>query len=231
MTEYLKQALSTSRVVPALRGLSATEAHGIAETFLQFGVSVLEVPVRTTDPAFSPIETQALEALEVLLDAFRDKAVIVAGTVTRDSDLDTLQHLGVSACLSLNLQTDLVQNAVRRGMDFIPGVETVTEAIEATRAGAVGLKLFPAVMREPDGGTSVRLTPGYVSYLCRFLSLPVMPSGNAFEQGIAAAYLRSGAIAINVGAQLYQPGISLEELSRRLGELARQLEGSERPVS
>jgi len=200
------------------------EAHGVAETFLQFGVSVLEVPLRTKNPAFSPIEAEAIEVLKVLLRSFGDKAVIVAGTVTNESDLDSLQDLGLTTCLSLNLQTDLVQRAVERGMDFIPGVETVTEAIAATRAGAAGLKLFPAVIREPDGGSSVRLTPGYVNYLCRFLSLPVIPSGNAFEDGIAAAYLRSGAIALNVGAQLYEPGISLEALRKRFGALARQLE-------
>ena len=161
--------------------------------------------------------------LKLLLKTFSDRAVIVAGTVTSDSDLDSLQQLGITTCLSLNLQTELVQHAVERGMDFIPGVETVTEAIAAVRAGAAGLKLFPAVIREPDGGSSVRMTPGYVNYLCRFLSLPVIPSGNAFEGGIAAAYLNSGAIAVNVGAQLYQPGISLEILRMRVEVITDQL--------
>src|SRR5690606_11994809 len=105
---------------------------------------------------------------------------------------------------------------------FFPGVETVTEAIAATKAGASGLKLFPAVIREPDGGTSVRITPGFINYLCRFLPIPIIPSGNSFDNGIASAYLRSGAIAVNVGAQLYEPSISTELLEQRFSELARQ---------
>jgi 2-dehydro-3-deoxyphosphogalactonate aldolase len=223
MNEGLKIALSTTPIIPALRGLTVHDAIGVAETFLHFGVSVLEVPLRTTDPAFSPIEVEALEVLKLLLKTFGDRAVIVAGTVTSDDDLDSLQQLGITTCLSLNLQTELVQQAVERGMDFIPGIETVTEAIAAVRAGAAGLKLFPAVIREPDGGSSVRMTPGYVNYLCRFLSLPIIPSGNAFDGGIAAAYLNSGAIAVNVGAQLYQPGISLEILRTRVEAITCQL--------
>lgn len=224
MNESLERALSSTHVIPALRGLTAQEALGVSETLLRLGVTVLEVPLRTRDPAFSPIDPEALKVLKLLVAEFKTQAIIVAGTVTRDSDLDIVQELGISTCLSLNLQTDLVQHAVERGLDFIPGVETVTEAIAATRAGAAGLKLFPAVIREPDGRTSVRITPGFVSYICKFISVPVIPAGNSFDDGIAAAYLQSGAIAVNVGAQIYQPGISLEVLQQRFGALANQFE-------
>lgn len=220
MRETLKVALSGMRLIPALRGLPTKEALGVAETLVGLGATVLEIPLRTKDPAFSPIDAEALGSLKLLVAAFDSRVTIVAGTVMNVSDLEIVQDLGVHTCLSLNLQTDLVERAVERGMAFIPGVETITEAIAATKAGAAGLKLFPAVIREPDGGTSVRVTPGFVAYLCRFLSIPIIPAGNSFENGIAAAYLRSGALAVNVGAQLYEPGISLGALQERFNLLA-----------
>lgn len=224
MNDNFARALSITRIIPALRGITAAEVPSVAETLLEFGVTVLEVPLRTKDPAFSSIEDDALKSLEKLVENYASSATIVAGTVTNDRDLDVLQNIGVTNCFSLNLQPELIEHAVRCGMNFVPGVETVTEAIAATRAGAVGLKLFPAVVREPDGQTSVRLTPGFVSYLCRFMSVPIIPAGNAFDNGIAGAYLRAGAIALNIGAQLYQPGVSMESLRNRLVALISQFE-------
>lgn len=222
--DQLMRALSSMPVVPALRGITLKEARIVAETLIRLGVKVLEVPLRTKNPAFSAIEPDALEVLKFFNTEYQNEAVVVAGTVMNHDDLDVLQKLGVNTCMSLNLQTDLVKDAAERGLYFFPGVETVTEAIAATKAGASGLKLFPAVIREPDGGTSVRITPGFVSYLCRFLPIPMIPSGNSFDNGMASAYLKSGATAVNIGAQLYEPAISAETLEQRFFELMRQFD-------
>lgn len=214
-------ALTKAPIIPALRGLTSHDAVSVADTLCELGATVLEVPLRTKNPAFSDVEQEAVKALSIILEQ-RPQVFVAAGTVMRKSDIDLLSDLGVKLCLSLSLSPSIVEYSASKGIEMIPGVETMTEVIEASRAGAAGLKLFPATIKEPNGGQSVRLTPGFVSYLARFVSLPLIPAGNAFGDGLAKSYLECGAKAVNVGAQLFEPGIELHVLRERYLSLSSQ---------
>lgn len=213
MRSTLDDALRRQPFIPALRGLSADEALAIAGLMMDQGVTVLEVPLRTKDPFKSPIDQDALRALTLLQEQMGHTAVVIAGSILRSEDVDVIQDIGVRCCFSLVCQPEVIRYAASREIDFVPGVDTVTEAIAAAASGAAALKLFPAVIREPDGTVTVRITPGYVEYLSRFLSLPLIPAGNMYTQTIASEYLRAGAAGLNVGAQVFRPDSSREELA------------------
>jgi 2-dehydro-3-deoxyphosphogalactonate aldolase len=219
MTAEWFYRLKQCSLIPALRGLTSTDAVAVVEALLDAGITVLEVPLRTRNPTSSPIDQEALKVLSILSKGYGDRATVAAGTVMNNSDLQILDDLGVRVCFSLCLRCDVVALAAARGIEFIPGVETVSEVLAAIDAGAAGVKLFPATIKESDGNTTVRITPGYVNYLSRFITDPIIPAGNAFQDDLWSRYIASGAAAINIGSQLYEAGISLHELTDRFQRL------------
>ncbi len=132
-----------------------------------------------------------------------------------NEDLSTLQSLGVKVCLSPGLNQDVVKEANSLGISFIPGVETFSESMTAISAGAKGLKMFPSFFYEPNGDVTLRISPGYVQYLAKFVSCPIFMSGSVDINDLPLSYLTAGATGFNIGAQIYQPNIDLKELAAR----------------
>jgi 2-dehydro-3-deoxyphosphogalactonate aldolase len=83
------------------------------------------------------------------------------------------------------------------GMASYPGVMTPTEAFAALRAGADGLKLFPAALVGPDGLKALRaVLPRETEVLAVGGAGP-----DTFGRWIAA-----GADGFGIGSALYAPG-------------------------
>ncbi|MDD7887867.1 bifunctional 4-hydroxy-2-oxoglutarate aldolase/2-dehydro-3-deoxy-phosphogluconate aldolase [Flavivirga sp. 57AJ16] len=215
-TRNFLDALKEMPIVPALRGLKETEAKQVGQTLLDSGITIFEVPIRTGNAAFSEIDTESLKCIEILIDSFGKYVNISAGTVMNISDLEILAQYGINSCLSIYLNDKLLQDAKKREFTFLPAVETITEAITASKLGANGLKIFPSVFKEADGHLNIYHSPGYIKYLSKFVSCPIIPSGNAFNKSLIKNYLSSGAKGINIGSQIYERNISLKELEIRI---------------
>jgi 2-dehydro-3-deoxyphosphogalactonate aldolase len=82
-------------------------------------------------------------------------------------------------------------------MVCLPGVLSPSEAFAALRAGAHGLKLFPAEMTPPPVVKALRaVIPPQV---------PLLPVGGVTPQNLAA-YRAAGASGAGLGSALYRPG-------------------------
>jgi 2-dehydro-3-deoxyphosphogalactonate aldolase len=208
-------AIASMPIIVALRGIQENEVNDVGKVLIDNGITVLEVPIRTKNAALSSLDANAIRSLNKVIEIYGEKAFVAAGTVMRVEDLSILIKAGIKVCLSPILNTDIVSEASNLGLSFIPGVETVSEAMSAITSGAKGLKLFPSVYCEPNGNVTVRHSPGYVRYLSKFVSCPIFPSGDAFLNDLPASYLAAGAAGINVGAQLYEPHIDIKELAAR----------------
>jgi 2-dehydro-3-deoxyphosphogalactonate aldolase len=215
MSLELETALASMPVLPALRGITPEEVDIVAETLLGYGITALEVPIRTKNAAVSGIDADAIKSLERLKKYVGNRAHVAAGTVMQLDDLIVLRKIGVTSCLSISLNPAVVAEATRMGMAFFPAIETVSEATAAISAGARGLKIFPAAFREPDGTITERHTPGYIRYLSKFFTCPIVVSGELMIPGLPAKYLAAGATAINLAGQLYEPKIDRKELAAR----------------
>jgi 2-dehydro-3-deoxyphosphogluconate aldolase / (4S)-4-hydroxy-2-oxoglutarate aldolase len=120
-------------------------------------------------------------------------ALIGAGTVRSDAELDAAEEAGAQFVVAPGLNPALLEAAQRRGLVMLPGVFTATEIDLALRLGAEALKLFPA---EPSG-------PGYLaSMLQPFPGARLVPTGG-ISAGNAAAYLTAGAAAVAMGSSLF----------------------------
>ena len=137
--------------------------------------------------------------LEGAADAIRrvrrdhPKALVGAGTVRSDAELDAAAEAGAQFLVAPGLNPALLEAARRRGIVMLPGVFTATEIDLALRLGARALKLFPA---EPSG-------PDYLaSMLQPFPEVRLVPTGGISSLN-AVAYLKAGAAALAMGSSLF----------------------------
>ena len=137
--------------------------------------------------------------LEGAADAIRrvrrdhPKALVGAGTVRTDAELDAAAEAGAQFLVAPGLNPALLEAARRRGIVMLPGVFTATEIDLALWLGARALKLFPA---EPSG-------PDYLaSMLQPFPEVRLVPTGGISSLN-AVAYLKAGAAALAMGSSLF----------------------------
>jgi 2-dehydro-3-deoxyphosphogalactonate aldolase len=181
-------------LVAILRGLRPEEAEAIVGVLIEEGLEAIEIPLNSPDP-FASIETAARLAPKGVL--------IGAGTVLTVEEVDLLNYAGGRLMVSPNVDPQVIARAARHGMVTMPGVLTPTEAFAALKAGASGLKFFPANLLGPAiiQAISVVLPPGTV----------VGAVGGVGENEFAA-YARAGIRTFGLGSSLYRPGATAAEV-------------------
>ncbi len=126
-------------VVPVLTIERVADAAPLARALVRGGLPVLEVTLRT--PA-------ALEAISVIAREV-DGAVVGVGTVLDARQLDDALRAGARFAVSPGCTRALAEAVLARNVPFLPGVQTVSEALEAAALGFGVMKFFPA---EAAGG-------------------------------------------------------------------------------
>ena len=206
-------AIGAMPIIASLRGIPESDAIDVGRVLVECGITVFEVPVRSRQTLFSDMESGALLSLKKLLDVYGRDVHVCAGTITRSEDLTILREIGMSVCLAPNFTPVVVSEAKRLGISFIPGVETVSEAISAVACGSSGVKIFPSVFHEPDGTMVTRHSPGFIKYLNSVLPYPIYPSGDFGLNELPAMYMNVGASGVNIGRHLYYAGVKLDKLA------------------
>ncbi|WP_425260874.1 2-dehydro-3-deoxy-6-phosphogalactonate aldolase [Rubrivivax sp. RP6-9] len=170
-----------------LRGITPAEAGAHARALLDAGFDAIEVPTNSPDWADS---VRAIVQLA-------PQALVGAGTVLTARHLDQLQAAGGRLAVSPHVDEALVADGVARGLVALPGAMTPSEVFAAWRAGAAGVKIFPA-------GS---LGPGHVRALRAVLppDLPLLAVGGVSPANLAD-YLRAGCTGAGLGSELYRPG-------------------------
>lgn len=183
-------------MIAILRGLTPAEAPMVGRVLFEAGFRILEVPLN---------RPQALDAMRALLQAAPPDALIGAGTVLSEADVDAVRAAGGRLIVSPHCAVAVIGRAVAHDMVAVPGVATPTEAYAALDAGAQGLKLFPAEMIPPPAVKSIRsILPA---------GTPLFPVGGIAPEHMAA-YLAAGASGFGIGGALYRPGLGEDALRR-----------------
>jgi 2-dehydro-3-deoxyphosphogluconate aldolase/(4S)-4-hydroxy-2-oxoglutarate aldolase len=128
-------------VIPVLTVERVADAVPLARALVKGGLPVLEVTFRTEG---------ALEALAAMAREVPE-ATVGAGTVLSEGQLRQAMAAGARFGVSPGCTTGLAQAARASGLPFLPGVQTVSEAMALSEQGFRLLKLFPA---DTAGGTS-----------------------------------------------------------------------------
>lgn len=184
-------------LVAILRGLKPEESQDIVGVLLDEGFEAIEIPLNSPEP-FKSIEIAARRAPST--------ALIGAGTILTVGDVNQLLDAGGRLFVSPNVDVPVLTRAVDLGMVTLPGVFTATEALAAARAGATGLKFFPASVLGPDGINAIRaVLPA---------DLMIAAVGGVSDKNFSE-YAKAGIKAFGLGSSLYKPGMKASEVQLR----------------
>ena len=159
--------MTLAPVIPVLVVDDVAHARPIAEALVEGGLPVLEVTLRT------PV------ALDVISEMARvEGAVVGAGTVLNEGDLDDSLQAGARFIVSPGLTEKLGEKALTSGIPFLPGVATAGDIMRGLDIGLNRFKFFPAVAA---GGLPVLKALSSPFPHCRFCPTGGITQENASE--------------------------------------------------
>jgi len=121
-------------VIPVLTIEKTADAVPLARALVKGGLPVLEITLRTR---------AAIDALKAIAADVPD-AVVGAGTVLNEAQLDQARRAGARFGVSPGCTPALALAIEKSGMPFLPGVQTVSDALALAERGFRFLKFFPA---------------------------------------------------------------------------------------
>jgi 2-dehydro-3-deoxyphosphogluconate aldolase / (4S)-4-hydroxy-2-oxoglutarate aldolase len=202
-TDVLQRIRATG-LIPVVRADSAELAMRAVERIKAGGVDVLEVTM--TVPG-------AIGVIEKLAATFRSEVVIGAGTVLDPEIAGKCIDSGAQFVVSPSLNEETIAFCRKRNVACFPGALTPTEVVRAWNAGADAVKVFPA---GAVGG------PSYLRALKAPLpEIELVPTGGVSLK-TAADFIKAGAMALGVGADLVDTKALREGRDEVITERARQ---------
>jgi 2-dehydro-3-deoxyphosphogluconate aldolase/(4S)-4-hydroxy-2-oxoglutarate aldolase len=178
-------AIRRHRLIAVLRRVEPRDALiRLVDELADAGVRVFEI---TLD---APGGAEDLAAVRAHL-AGRD-CLVGAGTILRGAQLDAAHGAGADFAVAPLLDLDLLASGLERGLPFVPGAMSPTEAAAAWSAGATFVKLFPA---SAVGASFVRELRGPLP------DVQVIPTGG-IDAANAGSFLAAGAAAVGIGSAI-----------------------------
>jgi 2-dehydro-3-deoxyphosphogluconate aldolase/(4S)-4-hydroxy-2-oxoglutarate aldolase len=140
--EEVFAALKKNVVIPVIAIESAEDALPLADALIEGGLPVAEITFRTA----------AAAAVISRIARDRPQLVLGAGTILTKDNLAAAIDAGARFGVAPGLNPEILAEANRRGLPFVPGVVTPSEIEQALALGATLLKFFPA---EASGGIAM----------------------------------------------------------------------------
>jgi len=184
-------------IIAILRGISPAETAPVCEALVAAGITMIEVPLNSPD---------ALTSIALASNTLGDQAAIGAGTVLSKKQVWAVSDAGGTFVVSPDTNKQVIAETVRLQMLSYPGVFTPTDAFRAVKAGATGLKFFPAEVLGPKGIKAMKavLPP----------ELPLYAVGGANPDNFGE-YFAAGCAGFGLGTYIYKPGMSAGDVAER----------------
>lgn len=159
-------------VIPVIVVDELAHAEPLAHALVAGGLPVLEVTLRTEC---------ALDAIRAMKNV--PGAIVGAGTVTNEAELDAVLEAGSEFIVSPGLTETLGKAAIREGVPFLPGIANAGDIMRGLDLGLTHFKFFPAMAA---GGLPALKALAAPFAQCRFcptggISLANAPEWLAFD--------------------------------------------------
>ena len=184
-------------LIAILRGITPSETVPVCEALISAGITMIEVPLNSPD---------ALTSIAMASNALADRAAIGAGTVLSKKQVWAVADAGGTFIVSPDTNKSVIEETVRIQLLSYPGVFTPSDAFRAIKAGATGLKFFPAEVLGPKGIKAMKavLPP----------ELPLYAVGGANPDNFGE-YFAAGCAGFGLGTYIYKPGMSADDVAER----------------
>jgi 2-dehydro-3-deoxyphosphogalactonate aldolase len=192
----LRGALKQCPIVAILRGVRPDEIVAVGDVLIEAGITIIEVPLNSPQPFDSIVRLMARHG---------GRAMIGAGTVLDPADVELVKDAGGELVVAPNFNADVVRAAKAAGLASLPGVMTPTEGFAALKAGADGLKLFPAEMIPPAI---------FKAWRAVFEPETLMLAVGGVGADNIRSYAEAGASGYGIGSALYKPGRTPDEIAK-----------------
>lgn len=180
----IPDAILTGRLIVVGRRLEPAGIAAIAGALVEAGIHVFEVTLNSPG---------ALEAIALLRARFEPNELLVgAGTVLDTGNAERAVEAGARFIVMPHTDVEIVHWAAARAIPAFPGAFSPTEILQAWRAGASAVKLFPASVA---GVAFVRECRGPLP------EIPLIPTGGVTLED-APRFLAAGAVAVGMGGWL-----------------------------
>ena len=197
--------LLESGVIAVVRAREVDRLRAVARALAAGGVGAVEITLTTPG------------AISMIGDLARDDdlsgCAVGAGTVLDEAAARAVIDAGARFVVSPTFDHAVIRACRERAVPCMPGAFTPTEILEAWRAGASLVKLFPAAS----------LGPGFIrDVLAPLPFVRLVPSGGVTLEN-AAEWIRAGAAAVSVGGALLRAALLGHESAAELTARARLL--------
>jgi len=184
-------------LIAILRGITPGEVVDVCQNLISAGITMIEVPLNSPE---------ALTSIALASNAFGDDVAIGAGTVLTKKQVWAVSEAGGSFIVSPDTNKGVITETIHLRLGSYPGVFTPTEAFRAIRAGASGLKFFPAEVLGPQGIKAMKavLPP----------EVPLYAVGGANPDNFAE-FFAAGCAGFGLGTFLYKPGMAPAQIGER----------------
>lgn len=184
-------------IIAILRGITPPETIAVCEALVGAGITLIEVPLNSPE---------ALKSIGDAAKAFEGRASIGAGTVLARFEVDEIADAGGQFIVSPDTNPEVITRTRELNLASYPGVFSPSDAFTAIRAGATGLKFFPAEVLGPKGIKAMKavLPP----------ALPLYAVGGANPDNFGE-YFAAGCAGFGLGTYIFKPGMNAGDVAER----------------
>ena len=194
MTNPLSPHLDPLPLIAVLRGITPDEIPAVGAALVAHGFGVLEVTLNSPRP---------FESIAALSAKFGERCLVGAGTVTAVEEVQQVKAAGGRLIVMPHADVAVIREAKRLGLACVPGVATPTEAFAALKAGADGLKLFPADQLP---------APALKAWRAVLPPETLVFAVGGIRPDNMGPYWSAGANGFGTGSNLYQPGATGDQV-------------------
>ena len=184
-------------IIAILRGITPSETVDVCQALIAAGITMIEVPLNSPD---------ALTSIALASNSLSEQAAIGAGTVLTKKQVWAVSDAGGTFIVSPDTNKQVIEETVRLQMLSYPGVFTPSDCFRAIKAGATGLKFFPAEVLGSRGIKAIKavLPP----------ELPIYAVGGANPDNFNE-YFDVGCTGFGLGTYIYKPGMTAANVAER----------------
>jgi 2-dehydro-3-deoxyphosphogluconate aldolase/(4S)-4-hydroxy-2-oxoglutarate aldolase len=182
------QRVQKEKIVAIARRVPADRIAAAAEALYEGGIRLMEITFDQADPECLRLTPRMISEVRA---RFSDM-LVGAGTVISRDQARAAAEAGAKFVLAPNVDGDVIDECLKRGICAIPGALTPTEIVQAHKLGAAMVKLFPAGNL---GCGYIKAVRGPISHI------PLMAVGGV-DRGNLADFFNAGIQAVGIGSNI-----------------------------